>query len=31
MNTPSCHKESFEAALVSLAHIVASGVEDSFV
>ncbi|HEV8315794.1 MAG TPA: radical SAM protein [Vicinamibacterales bacterium] len=31
MNTPSCHKESFEAALVGLAHIVASGVENSLV
>lgn len=31
MNTPTCHKGSFEAALVSLAHVVASGVESSTV
>src|SRR5262249_35079697 len=29
MNTPTCHKGSFEAALISLAHIAASGVESS--
>jgi uncharacterized protein len=31
MNMPTCHKASFESALVSLAHVVASGVESSFV